>query len=357
MTSTGTKRRILLWLSAATAAVTLSGCGIATTLAGSTTTATVASAPAPTVTDGPYTLWQEPQAGYGPVADLIDRASKSVALTIYQLDDDRIEQALIDAHNRGVTVTVVLDTAFHGRKVNQPAYDRLRAAAVNVTWAPAGVIVHEKALAIDDSVAVVSTANFHSRYYSTGRDAMIETRDPADVTAITATINSDYAAASTGRLSQATPAPNLIWSPAARAAFIQTINNAHHDLDLTSEEFKEHAVAIAVTHAVQRGVTCRMVLNADAATTTEATSVKQAGCVVHVLPKSSTGLYMHEKVLITDAGVPGQTTVVIGSHNIGTRSLLQNRELSIKLDSTRAPKIVAAIEDQFTADYNNSSPA
>ncbi len=263
----------------------------------------------------------------------------------------------ISDRNRGLDVTVILDAAFHGRNANQAAYDHLSAAGVNVAWAPEGIIVHEKALAVDDSEAVVSTANFYSKYYTTSRDAMIATTDPADVAAITATVKSDYAAASTGHLSKATTAPNLIWSPAARAQFLQTIDAAHHDIDLTSEEFKEHTIAIAVTKAVQRGVTCRMVLNSDAADTPEAKSVKQAGCSIHVIPKSTKGLYMHEKVIITDAGVPGQTTVILGSQNIGTRSLLQNRELSIKLDSTKAPKIIAAIENQFNADYNSTTAA
>lgn len=66
MTTTGTARRsrILLWLSAVTAIVTLSGCSVAGTLAGSTTRIGAASSPAPTVTD--HTLGREPQVGYDP---------------------------------------------------------------------------------------------------------------------------------------------------------------------------------------------------------------------------------------------------------------------------------------------------
>jgi cardiolipin synthase len=226
------RSRILVWLTAVTTAATLTACSGPASLAGSIHT-TPTGHVAATVADGAYTLLQEPQAGYRPITDLISHATTSVAITMNQLADNSIEQALIDSHNRGVTVTIVLDTAWHGRTVNQPAHDRLAAAGIAVTWAPAGTIVHEKAIAIDDSTAIVSTANLTSRYYATSRDAMIETTNPADVTAIAATIHSDYAAAGTGRHSHATPAPNLIWSPAARADFIQTINAAQHTLDLT----------------------------------------------------------------------------------------------------------------------------
>lgn len=346
------RSRILLWLTTVGAAAILSGCGLPTTLAGSTT---ADGAVAATVSDGPYTLLQEPQAGYGSITQLIARATKSVAITMYELADHDVEQALIDARVRGVTVTIVLDAAWHGRTVNQPAYDRLNTAGLNVTWAPAGTIVHEKAIVIDDSTAIVSTANLQSRYYATSRDALIKTTNPVEVSAIAATIHGDYAAAGTGRLSPARTAPNLIWSPAARAAFIQTITAAQHSIDLTSEEFKDHPVQIAVTQAVQRGVACRMVLNSDATTAAAVAAVQQAGCSVHVLPKTAKGLYMHEKVIITDAQTPGRATMLIGSQNISTRSLTQNRELSIKLDSHTAPKIIAACEAQFTDDYNKTS--
>lgn len=110
MTFTDTRRqsRILLWLSAATVAVTMSGCSVPATHAGSNPSDAAAGPVAATVTDGPYTLWQEPQAGYAPIADKITKATKSVALTIYELSDDQIEQALIDAHLSVLYPTLLL---------------------------------------------------------------------------------------------------------------------------------------------------------------------------------------------------------------------------------------------------------
>lgn len=337
-----------LWL-IATAMMT-AACTLPASLAGSPPAAV-----AGIVTDGAYTLFQEPQAGYRPVVDMISHARSSVSMTMYELADDAVEQALLEAQRRGATVTVVFDAAWHGRRTNQPAYDRLKDAGINVVWAPSGTIAHEKAVATDDSTAIVSTANLTSRYYGTGRDAMIETTDPADVAAIATTIGNDAAAAGTGQLSRAVAAPHLVWSPASREAFIETISAARSTLDITSEEFKDRPVQIAVAHAAQRGVTCRLVLNSDAATSAAVSAVEHAGCVVHVLPRSTKGLYMHEKVIIVDAQIPGRAAVLIGSQNISTRSLTENRELSIKLDSTTAPNIVAACATQFSADYNSTN--
>lgn len=328
------------------ALVVVAGCGSAGRVPAGPSSSS-SSPVAPTTEDGTYRLIQEPQGGYESVSRSIASANTSVRLGVYELDDSSVESALVDAHARGVDVRVLLDAAFHGKKTNQAAFDALRAAGVGVVWAPANRIVHEKVLVVDSS-AIVSTANFQSKYYGTSRDALIEVRDRDEVSAIAATFDADYAAVGTGRLAQATEAGHLVWSPAARNVFIRTIEDARRALDLTTEEFKDHAVAQAITHAVGKGVQCRMVLNADQESSGAVKQVRDAGCAVRLIPKSSTGLYMHEKVLVVDGGL----SCIIGSTNLSTMSLTQNRELSLRLDNTVAPKLIAVVEDQFNSDFN-----
>lgn len=201
------------------------------------------------IIDGPYALIQEPEAGYSTISSRIDGAKKSVRVVIYELADDTIEQSLENAKNRGVDVKVLLDFAFHGQQANQRAYTRLHAAGVDVRWAPTGTIVHQKTVVIDDDTAIISTANFDAKYYPTGRDAMIVSAEPEQVSAIAATFDGDYGAVDSGRLSQAVGAPGLIWSPAARAEYIRTFNAARDVLDVTSEELKDHAAAISLSEA------------------------------------------------------------------------------------------------------------
>lgn len=301
--------------------------------------------------DGQYSLIQEPQDTYAPITALIDSAAKSVRMTMYLLADPAIEKALIDAHRqRGVATTVVLDRAFHGQHANQAAYDALRAGGVNVAWAPAGTIVHEKALVIDDKTAVVSTGNLDAHYYATARDAAVVTTVPTQVAAIAATIDADYAQAAAGQLSRAVDAAGLVWSPAARAVFVRAISGARRSVDITTEEFKDRAAAAAVSQAARRGVACRIVLNADAAATAAVSDVEHAGCVVHTFATKPGGLYVHEKALVTDG-----FSVLIGSHNLSTMSLTENRELSLRIDAGDAPNVVAAVRAQFDADFAEGS--
>ena len=296
--------------------------------------------------DANYQLIQEPDAGYVPITSLIRNAARSVRVTMYELTDPTAVSALTDAHNRGVETTVLLDEAFHGHDTNAATFQELTDAGVGVKWAPNGVIYHQKTITVDDTTAAVGTGNLTPQYYSTSRDAWVLDTNPTDVAAIAATFDTDYGATPSGRPPEATPAPNLVWSQAARASFLQHIDRATHSVDVTSEELKDRAVISALDKAARRGVNCRIVLTENPAWAHAIAEVSEAGCSVHLLPDNRTGLYMHEKILLTD-----NAQLIIGSQNLSTTSLLENRELSLALDTTTAPDLIAAVESTFNTDY------
>ncbi|MDR3659952.1 MAG: phospholipase D-like domain-containing protein [Mycobacterium sp.] len=296
--------------------------------------------------DANYQLIQEPDAGYSPIIGLISGAARSVRITMYELTDPAAVDALIDAHRRGVDTKVILDAAFHGHDTNAEAFHELSDAGVEVKWAPNGVIYHQKTITVDDTTAAVGTGNLTPQYYSTSRDAWILDTNPTDVAAIAATFDTDYTTAPSGQPPPATAAPDLIWSPAARASFLQRIDQAAHSVDVTSGELKDRAVLAALDKAARRGVHCRIVLTDNPAWAHAVAEVSAAGCSVHLFPATMTGLYMHEKILLTD-----NTALIIGSQNLSTTSLLENRELSLGLDTGIAPDLIATVESTFDADY------
>jgi len=299
-----------------------------------------------------YQLIQEPDEGYGQVIGVIDQAQRSIRMTMYELADPQATGALIAAHNRGVDTKVILDAAFHGRKTNTAAFDQLSSAGVNVRWAPNGVIYHQKSISIDDSETAVGTGNLESKYYSSSRDAWVLDTNTDDIAAINATFDADYSAAAVGggHPPAATPAPNLIWSPAARSIFLQQIDAATRSVDVTSEELKDRPVIVALAAAAQRGVTCRIVLTANPAWTKAIQELITAGCSIHQIPDDNEHLYMHEKILLVD-----DITLIIGSQNLSTASLLENRELSLKLDAETAKPVLDAVASTFDNDYRQAS--
>ena len=322
-------------------ALTLMGCVC--------TTVTTSFAPRALAADENYQLIQEPEAGFSRIIDLISGAARSVRITMYELIDRAAVNALIDAHGRGVDTKVILDAAFHGHDANAESFQQLSDAGVDIKWAPNGVIYHQKTITVDDTTAV-GTGNLTPQYYSTSRDAWILDTNPTDVAAFVATFDTDYTAAPSGHPPEATPAPHLIWSPAARAAFLQRIDQAAVSVDVTSEEFKDRAVVAALDKAARRGVQCRIVLTENPSWANSVAEVSAAGCSVHLLPANDTALHMHEKIVLTD-----HTTLIIGSQNLTTTSLLENRELSLVLDTAIAPELIAAVSSTFDADYAAAS--
>lgn len=305
-------------------------------------------------TSSAYRLIQEPDAGYQPITDMIAAATHSVRLAIYELADDTVVQALIDAgRRRHVDVKVLLDTAFHGRQTNQAAYTKLQRAGIDVAWTPSDIIYHEKVLVLDDTSAVVGTANLVRKYYRSSRDAFIVTTEPGDVAAITATFDADHATPSNARSApSATRGDHLIWSPGTRGRFVDQIRSATTSLDITSEELQDAAILTEIDHAARRGAACRIVLTEDPTWNQAINEVTAAGCSVHLLPKSAAAPFMHEKLLLTD-----HTSLIIGSHNLSTASLLDNRELSLRLDNSTAPDVLSAVANTFEHDYQQAVAA
>jgi len=249
-----------------------------------------------------------------------------------------------------VDTRVILDDAFHGHETNAAAFQHLSDAGVGVRWAPNGIIYHQKTITVDDVTAAVGTGNLTPRYYASSRDAWVLDTNPVDVAAIAATFDTDYTAPPTGRPPEATPAPDLVWSPSARATFLQHIDHAARSVDVSSEELKDRAVLSALEKAARRGVTCRIVLTENPAWARAIAEVSAAGCSVHQFPDNKTALYIHEKILLADA-----SQLIIGSQNLGTASLLENRELSLALDTAMAPELIGAVGSTFDADYAAAS--
>lgn len=294
--------------------------------------------------DGPYRVFQEPDAGTAPLVDLIGLAKQTLRLAIYEISDSEVVQALLDARGRGVEVHVLLDAAYHGQATNTGAYERLTAGGVDVQWASPTVLFHEKVLVQDDAAALIGTGNVSKKYRATSRDFWIEDRRADEVAAIATTIDQDMRRSRGDRLAPAVAAGALVWSP-ARADVLRLIADARQNLDLMTEEFTDRTVAAAVARAAARGVRCRIVMSDNPASTEVIARVVAAGCVAHVYPVTSTGLYFHAKQLRVDG------TLLIGSQNLSPTSLLSNRELSVRLTADAAPNVLAAVAAAFERDF------
>lgn len=156
------RRGIVGWSAAVAAVPLVLAAGVALRHVGPAadpgTSAAAAGSGRPAAVSGPLTLYTEPAAGMAPVYGLISGARHTIRLAMYELVDQRAEQALAAAAHRHVRVQVLLDRN-RERARNQAAATYLAAHDVQVAWAdPRYTATHEKALSVDGQVTVAVTA-------------------------------------------------------------------------------------------------------------------------------------------------------------------------------------------------------
>jgi len=302
--------------------------------------AATAAAPPPATA---LSVLAEPQAGIRPIDQIITGARSSAELTMYELNDPTAEADLAADAARGVDVRVILDQHLEKSR-NTAAYDYLTAHHVHVAWAPAGTTYHQKTLTTDNTTSVIMTLNLVTADYPGTRDFAVIDKTPADVTAIVATFNADYA----GHAITPPDGADLVWSPTgAQPSILSVINGAATTLAVENEEMDDTAVTSALEHAAHRGVSVTLTMTADSDWDTALRELAAAGVHIRLYPDDSHALYIHAKAIVADAGHPDQR-VLVGSENFSVASLDYNRELGLV---TATPAVVAAINAALASDY------
>jgi cardiolipin synthase A/B len=288
-------------------------------------------------------LLTEPEAGLGPVYQLIASARASVDLTMYELDDTTAEADLAADAARGVDVRVQLDQNLE-KSANTPAYDYLAAHGVHVRWARSGTTYHQKSLTVDNARSAIMTLNLVSYDYPSTRDFVVIDTNGADVAAIVATFDADFA----GAAISPPDGSDLVWSPTnAEASVLSVISAATHTLAVEDEEMDDPVVTAALAAAARRGVQVTITMTADPEWDQALTELARAGVHVRLYPDTSGALYIHAKAIVADARLPGEQ-VLVGSQNFSVASLDYNRELGIR---TNEPAVVTGISATLAADY------
>jgi cardiolipin synthase len=295
-----------------------------------------------------YTLVTEPDQGLTPIYNLIASATKSIDMTMYELTDVTVTDALAKAAAAGLAVRVILDQNSE-KTANTPAYNYLQQNKVSVHWAnPAYAVTHQKTITVDQTTSAIMTLNLTPQDYATTRDFAVITNDAADVAAIEATFNADFVNAAI------TPptGDNLVWSPTNSLSSLQAlINGATQSLLISQEEFNESDIESALLAALKRGVSVTLVqedIKGDYNTTL--TALKNAGAKIATY-SSLTGYYIHAKTVLADYGT-ANAKLFLGSENFSTDSLTKNRELGLIFSD---PACMTGVHTAITMDFSGGT--
>ena len=305
-----------------------------------------------------------PDASVAKLYSFINGATKSIDMTMYELQDTVFSGDLVAACAKGVKVRVVLDASLE-QSSNTPAYNQLNTSGANCSAVfsnTAFQATHQKTITVDNTTSAIMSLNLQTQYYSTTRDFALLTNDPADVAAIETTFGMDYAAGTpyqgtqgTSDLSYVPPnGDDLIWSPTtAQADMLGLITGAKSTILLENEEMGAANIVSALETACQNGVTVHIAMvNSSTSSpfsdySTEFKALEAAGCGVKTYPDTTTGLYIHAKAVVADFGLSTQK-VYMGSINYSNASMTENRELGIYVTDSTA---VGLLETTMTNDY------
>lgn len=270
------------------------------------------------------------------IAGYIDSAQDSLWIQMYLFTVDELADRVVAAHNRGVEVRVLLDPDHDG---NPDVRGQFTAAGVPVRDASSMFpFSHAKYLVIDGDTAVVMSSNLNYGAMDSERNYGAVITDPDDLADLIAIFDSDWTQQGFADLG----CTRLVVSPVnARMRVLQLINGATDRLDLSVIYLSDSSVRTAVIQAHDRGVQVRVVLadtadfpdNLDTITTLEGQGVE-----VRVL----TSVDLHAKLILVDG------VALIGSQNMSTTSLTDNREVGVAVTDSAA---VSTIQTQFDADW------
>jgi phosphatidylserine/phosphatidylglycerophosphate/cardiolipin synthase-like enzyme len=305
------------------------------------------SAAKPAVT---YSLVQEPQQGYGSVYSFIDSAKSSIDVTMYAFADPNAQAALLGAAHRGVDVRVMFDSDSNGQQIDQAAYAALKAGGVHVEWAFPGVLWHQKSIMVDSKRVMIMTANLDAQYYPIIRGFLVTTDNPATVSGIVSTFNTDFTHTTSAPQRGVIPAGSeLIWAPGAQNPLVSLIGTAKPGTTLITEneQFTSPVIAQALVAAAKRGVTVDVVLTYNASYAPTFNTLVAGGVRVRTYAANAP-LYIQSKAMTVN-----NSTLYVGSVNFVQSSM--NADRNVGLVTTNSV-LVHDIQATMMQDFAGATP-
>lgn len=270
----------------------------------------------------------------------IDGARHSIRAEVYSIDDPAVVEHLNRAARRGIDVSITLEgdvRRFRGPRVREPSDHGLRAqfdAAVRVTISRSPhALVHAKALVVDDSTALFSTANFTRTGFSSDGDVLVVDRIGSEVSEIRAKVD----AAALGARA-ATP----------MRSSLEALLAADADLHIASEDLSDPRVVDVLERRAHLGRHDRVLIGSagSACARRELRALSAAGVDVRVPAHG----YMHEKLV--DAG----DQVYIGSANLTYDGISRANEVGIIARPAEFDDGLRAVREQFDAMWRSGKP-
>lgn len=340
-----------------------------------------------------------------PIYKLLQSAKSSIDIEIYEIQDTRVHEEVLNAMNRGVKVRVIQEPLAVG--VNCPIFDRVHAddeedcrvqkrfaqkvIAKGGSYVPYAYdqfcpaegqnrcLEHGKMILVDRRIALLSTGNFNPTSHcnasglpkgetltTCNRDYTILSYDQNVVNSLSSIFESDFKrhAYDLPAILKSKEAQKLTVSPYSLNPLLQFIRSAKKSIIVQNQYLKNMEMNNALIEAAQRGVNVFVNVNSictfgrpDPDKDTAAIdqwkktfkAFDKAGVKSRMFTKQIqiNGLngYLHSKAIVVDGA-----RAWVGSVNGSTQALTQNREFGIFIND---PSEVTKLTNYIVGDFNH----
>jgi pSer/pThr/pTyr-binding forkhead associated (FHA) protein len=282
----------------------------------------------------------QPGDSFFPIVRAIDKAERSINLTVFRMDDPIIQKALVEAHDRRVRIRLLIASSARGwEEKNQKLFKDVKKAGI-ATKEPSGdskkARYHYKVLTVDESVAFVFTFNPTRENLHYTRDFGVEVYDPRVASELNRLFDADWDDISF------TPYPDspLMISPFnSREKMSAFIASASKSIHITDAKVEDPAIVELLAEKARQGVEVRILGK-------EKSAAKRSSAIEI---RESPRFKLHAKCIIVDG-----SRAVIGSMNLRSDSFDRRREVSIIVDDADVLRRLNAV---FASDWEPKAPA
>ena len=292
-----------------------------------------------------------PDAGIESILEVIGSARQRVYVKMFKLTSERIQQALIDASQRGVEVRVMLNPSrSDGSRANDEAAETLRQGGVQVEWTnPSFYVTHEKSM-VADGLAFICTFNFADKYFKKTRGYAVVTRNPEEVAEVTEGFRADWER-------RAFTPRRLVWSQAgegnSRRRLQSLLEGARQEILIENPKLVDQQILDCLLAALSRGVRVCFLSSglkglSDWDIAENSASLRQLlahGAEVREIKKPA----MHAKLVLVD-----REQALVGSMNLDRSCFELRRELGVVVSH---PAPLGDLLQTFLLDWAAARPS
>jgi len=281
----------------------------------------------------------QPGDSFFPMVRAIDRAERSIYLTVFRMDDPIVQKALLEAKQRGVRIRLLIASSARGwEEKNQKLLRDAKKAGIS-TKEPLGdskkTRFHYKVMTVDDAAAIIFTFNPTRENLHYTRDFGVELYAPGVASEINRLFDADW---DDIPFTPNEDSPLLISPFNSRAKMQALLESAQKSIHIADAKVEDPAMRQMLLEKARGGVDVRIL--GDKGHNNVLPSMIQS----RVTPRFK----LHAKCVIVDG-----ERAVLGSMNLRTESFDRRREVSIFIDDPAALKRLNAV---FTSDWEDKAP-